>query len=162
MAKTFIGLGTNLGDRAANLAQARAMLAGLLNNPVFSRVYESEPVGYTDQPLFLNQVAAGETGLLPAALLGRLKTIEREMGREATFPGGPRLIDLDLLFYDDWVMAADGLIVPHPRLRERSFVLAPLHELAPEFRDPLTGVTIGGLWTQKADKLAYSYIYNPD
>ena len=131
MTEVYVGLGSNLGDRPANLARAREALQDLVHHQVCSRVYESEPVGYQAQPRFLNQVVAGETDLKPLALLTRLKGIERQMGRRPSVPQGPRLIDLDLLLYGNWILEIEGLIVPHPRMLERSFVLAPLAEVGP-------------------------------
>ncbi len=159
MTRVYLGLGTNLGDRAANLAEARRRLAAEVRLDLVSRVYESEPVGLAEQPLFLNQVAAGETALPPAALLAFLKAIERAMGRVPSIKNGPRLIDLDILFYGDWVLHAGGLVIPHPRLAERSFVLAPLAEIAPDLREPLAGETVGAIWAREAGNLSRSWVY---
>ncbi|NLG84882.1 MAG: 2-amino-4-hydroxy-6-hydroxymethyldihydropteridine diphosphokinase [Firmicutes bacterium] len=159
MSTVFLGLGANLGDRTANLAAAREALAPVMRIQRASRVYESEPVGLRQQPLFLNQVVQGETVLRPGALLGKLKEIERQMGR---LPGpryGPRPIDLDIILFDDWVIGSAELVVPHPRFRERSFVLAPLAEIAPELRDPLTGERIAELWDRVAPFLARAWVY---
>lgn len=159
MSRVFLGFGANLGDRAANLAAAREALAPVVKILQASRIYESEPVGLRDQPFFLNQVIEGETDLRPGALLAYLKEIERRMGR---LPGprfGPRPIDLDILFFGDWVLASADLVIPHPRFRERSFVLAPLAEIAPELRDPLTGERIAELWHRLAPFLARSWVY---
>ncbi|MGQ9778297.1 MAG: 2-amino-4-hydroxy-6-hydroxymethyldihydropteridine diphosphokinase [Bacillota bacterium] len=159
MSIVFLGLGANLGDRAANLAAAREALAPAVRIRKASRLYESEPVGLRDQPFFLNQVVEGETALRPGALLIYLKEIERRMGR---LPGpryGPRPIDLDIILFDDWVLAGADLVIPHPRFRERSFVLAPLAEIAPELRDPLTGERIAELWRRFAPFLARSWVY---
>ncbi len=160
MTSVYLGLGTNLGDRAANLAAARRRLGDIVRLDRISRVYESEPVGLTEQPLFLNQVAGGETALLPWELLARLKRLEVEMGRIPSVRNGPRLIDLDILFYGNWVCGADGLVLPHPRLRERSFVLAPLVEIAPDLRDPLTGETVGAIWAREAGNLSRPWVYD--
>ncbi|MCL6614794.1 MAG: 2-amino-4-hydroxy-6-hydroxymethyldihydropteridine diphosphokinase [Firmicutes bacterium] len=159
MTAVFLGLGANLGDRAANLAAAREALAPAVRVTRASRLYESEPVGLRAQPLFLNQVVEGETELRPVALLSYLKEIERRIGREPGPRYGPRPIDLDLLFFGDWVMATSELTIPHPRFRERSFVLAPLFEIAPDLRDPLTGERIGDLWREVAPVLARSWVY---
>lgn len=161
MTKVYIGLGTNLGDRAANLARAVELLGELLPLEERSRLFESEPVGYTEQPLFLNQVVAGETDLYPAALLDALKEIEGRMGRRPAFRNGPRLIDLDLLYYGDWVMAVAGLVIPHPRLCERSFVLAPLAEIAPQFQHPIAGRSAAEIWAEREPLLAKSWPYEP-
>ena len=159
MSRVFLGLGANLGDRLANLTAAQAALSPAVRVLRASRVYESEPVGLREQHLFLNQVVAGETALRPGALLVYLKDIERRMGR---LPGpryGPRPIDLDLLFFDDWVFGSGELVIPHPRFRERSFVLAPLAEIAPDLRDPVTGETIAAIWRRTAPFLAPCWVY---
>lgn len=161
MTRVFIGLGTNLGDRAANLEQALALLPPEVSILRRSSVYESEPVGLAGQPLFLNAVVAGATDLMPLALLRHLKGIEARMGRQPAPRNGPRLIDLDLLFYADWVLHVDGLEVPHPRIAERSFVLAPLCEIAPDFLDPLTGETVAEMWRQRRSALSKSWVYSP-
>ncbi|HUF40289.1 MAG TPA: 2-amino-4-hydroxy-6-hydroxymethyldihydropteridine diphosphokinase [Anaerolineales bacterium] len=141
MATVFIALGSNLGKRDRNLAAARRLLAGAVRMTEPSSIIETEPWGYTDQPAFLNQVVRGETDLAPAALLAELKSIERRMGRTETFRFGPRLIDLDLLYYDDLVIEQPGLSIPHPRLHERVFVLRPLAEIAPGWIHPVSGQT---------------------
>jgi len=115
-----------------------------------SPVYETEPWGYLDQPRFLNQVIEGETRLTPGVLLKRLKAIEKDMGRQAGIRYGPRLIDLDILFYDDLVTDRPGLTIPHPRLHERAFVLIPLDGIATDFIHPVLQQTIHEL-TQKVD-----------
>ena len=133
MTRAYIGLGSNLGDREMALRQA---LAGLeeLGAVRVSSVRETEPVGITDQPRFLNAVAELNTELAARDLLDRLLELERTIGRNRTKETrwGPRTIDLDLLLYGDEVIAEPGLTVPHPRLAEREFVLEPLHELAPD------------------------------
>jgi 2-amino-4-hydroxy-6-hydroxymethyldihydropteridine diphosphokinase len=138
----YLALGSNLGDRAANLRAAIERLAPGLNVRRQSCIYETEPWGYADQPAFLNMVVEADTRLDPDSLLTFLKNIEAEMGREATFRNGPRLIDLDILFYDNLVLDTPPLVIPHPRLHERAFVLVPLADLAPEFLHPLLGETI--------------------
>ena len=131
MARAFIGLGSNLGDREAALRGALELLGE--DVVAVSSFRETEPVGYLDQPAFLNAAAALETGLEPRALLERLLGVERELGRTREGPRhGPRTIDLDLLVYDDRVIDEPGLVVPHPRLAERRFVLEPLAELDPD------------------------------
>jgi 2-amino-4-hydroxy-6-hydroxymethyldihydropteridine diphosphokinase len=133
----YIGLGSNLGDREANLRAALERLAELGALRV-SSLRETDPVGVTDQPRFVNAVAELETDLGAGALLGRLLEIERELGRDRSREErwGPRTIDLDLLLYGNEVLAGPGLTVPHPRLAERRFVLEPLHELAPDLALP--------------------------
>ena len=141
MPTVFIGLGTNLGKRRRNLAAARRMLGPDLRLTAESTVIETAPWGYPDQPDFLNQVVRAETGLDPAAVLSALKSIEASLGRTPTFRYGPRLIDLDLLYYDDLVLDDPGLTIPHPRLHERDFVLRPLAEIAPDWVHPVLGMT---------------------
>ena len=138
----YLSLGTNLGDRMANLSRARASLAPQVHVKAASPIYETAPWGYLEQPTFLNQVVQVETGLAPLELLAYIKGIEGRMGRAPTFEYGPRLIDLDILFYDDRVIHLPGLEVPHPRLAERAFVLAPLADLAPDLRHPVSGLTV--------------------
>jgi 2-amino-4-hydroxy-6-hydroxymethyldihydropteridine diphosphokinase len=136
--QAFIGLGSNLGDREAYLEAARRMLSDsqeiLLSDA--SSLYETEPVGYTDQGWFLNQVVEVATGLDPWQLLLTLQGIERDLGRQRLIRWGPRVVDLDILLYGDTVLNSPELIVPHPRLYERSFVLSPLAEIAPDHVHP--------------------------
>ena len=129
----YLGLGTNLGDRESYLAQALKELAGLptIEIGTVSSIYETAPVGLTDQPDFLNLVVSVRTTLSPRELLDALLNIENKMGRVRTVRWGPRVIDLDLLLYGDAVVETPELTVPHPRLSERSFVLMPLAEIAP-------------------------------
>jgi 2-amino-4-hydroxy-6-hydroxymethyldihydropteridine diphosphokinase len=132
----YVGLGANLGDREATVRRA----AELLGAARVSTLIETEPWGYADQPRFVNAVAELETDKSPRALLERLLEIERELGRTREGPRyGPRTIDLDLLLYGDEQLEEPGLVVPHPRLRERAFVLEPLAELAPELVVPGLG-----------------------
>jgi 2-amino-4-hydroxy-6-hydroxymethyldihydropteridine diphosphokinase len=143
----YIGIGSNLGDpiRNCNLA-IRAMAADRRNRIIqISPFYRTEPVGKKDQHWFVNAVAALETCHAPRELLNFIQTIEREMGRERKEKWGPRTIDLDLLFYDDEVVQAEDLVVPHPRLHERRFVLAPLKDIAPNLRHPLLNKMISEL-----------------
>jgi 2-amino-4-hydroxy-6-hydroxymethyldihydropteridine diphosphokinase len=138
----YLGLGTNLGERQANLQAASAGLIPKVRVLRVSSIYETEPWGYHDQPAFLNQVLEGETDLQPLDLMIFLKNLELTMGRQATFLYGPRLIDLDILFYDQIVINQAELVIPHPRLAERAFMLVPLAELAPELYHPSLGLTI--------------------
>jgi len=143
----YIGIGSNLGEPVANCNRAiRAMTADPRNRVVeVSPFYRTEPVGKTDQGWFVNAVAALETSRSPRDLLNFLQTIEREMGRERKEKWGPRIIDLDILFYNEQVMRGEDLVVPHPRLHERRFVLTPLNDIAPDLRHPLLRKSISEL-----------------
>lgn len=138
----FIALGTNLGDREENLRRAREALDPAVQALSASPVYETPPWGYADQPAFLNQVVRGGTVLPPLALLCLMKGVEVYLGRSPGIRYGPRLIDLDLLFYDDLVLDSERLVLPHPRIPERAFVLVPLADLAPGLRHPVSGKTV--------------------
>ena len=134
MTRAYVGLGANVGNRRENLDRAVELLGAEPGVRVFavSSVRETDPVGYEDQPRFLNAACAVDTELGPRDLLERLLAIERALGRDRTGPRfGPRTIDLDLLLYGSETIDEPGLTVPHPRLAERLFVLEPLHELAP-------------------------------
>ncbi|HEY0263393.1 MAG TPA: 2-amino-4-hydroxy-6-hydroxymethyldihydropteridine diphosphokinase [Granulicella sp.] len=146
-----VALGSNLdsawGDREATIREA-VRRAGDLGRVVrVSSFYDTEPVGYTEQPRFLNGAMLLETELAPVELLRRLMGIERAMGRDRSHAveKGPRVIDLDLLLYDDVVMESAELTLPHPAMQERRFVLEPLAEIAPGMRHPRLGVTVGEL-----------------
>jgi 2-amino-4-hydroxy-6-hydroxymethyldihydropteridine diphosphokinase len=144
----YIALGTNLGDRLANLHAALRSLPTAVTVIDESPVYETPPWGYEDQPAFLNMVVKTETELEPEALLTYLKQIEAELGREKSVRWGPRLIDLDILFYDDLVIDTPPLVIPHPRLHERAFVLVPLANIAPNLNHPVLHKKIRGLLTE--------------
>jgi 2-amino-4-hydroxy-6-hydroxymethyldihydropteridine diphosphokinase len=141
----YLALGSNLGDRRANLAAAITRLRAQVAVEQISAIYESEPAYVDDQPRFLNAVLRGHTHLPPEALLAFLKAIERELGRVAGPRFGPRLIDLDILLYADIVIATDHLTIPHPRMAERPFVLVPLAEIAPDLAPPGWTATVGEL-----------------
>lgn len=143
MTRVAVALGSNLGDREGHLRAALAALASFLDHLRVSTFHDTAPVGVGPQPTFLNGAAVGETSLAAKALLDRLLAIEQDLGRERPFPGAPRTVDLDLILYDDAVIdEGPALIVPHPRFRERRFVLEPLSEIAPDWRDPVTGRTV--------------------
>lgn len=131
-----IGLGANLGDRRANLRRALALLAPAIRVTAVSSLYETAPVGPADQPPFLNAVCLAETDLHPLAVMLRFNQIEWQLGRRRGAQGGPREIDLDLLFFGEIELISAPLTIPHPRLRERGFVLQPLAEVAPARRLP--------------------------
>ncbi len=133
----YIALGTNLSDRLANLRAAIDSMPPEIHVLAESHVYETPPWGYEDQPAFLNMALKAVTDLEPALLLNHLKLLEVELGREQSFHWGPRLIDLDILFYDDLVLDSPPLVIPHPRLQERAFVLIPLADVAPEHIHPV-------------------------
>lgn len=142
MNEVCLGLGSNLGDRRANLRRTLELLAGHCRLIAVSSLYETEPVGYKDQGWFLNCAGRVDTDLEPRPLLEFLKSIEKQLGRASRIKSGPRTIDLDILFYGERVVQEEGLTVPHPRLHERLFVLAPLSEIAPALVHPLLGKTI--------------------
>ena len=133
----FLALGSNMGNRLANLKAAISNLTPQMAVKNRSSVYETPPWGFTDQARFLNQVVMVKTYLEPQALLNHLKRLETALGRVPNFQNGPRLIDIDILFFDDLVVDTPPLVIPHPRLHERAFVLVPLAEIAPDFVHPV-------------------------
>ena len=145
--RVAIAIGSNLGDREAAIAFAATRLSNLLSDFRLSDVVETWPVGEgtDDQNLYLNAAAIGDTELPARALLDALLEIERDFGRERPFKNAARTLDLDLILLGDDVVREKGLEVPHPRFRERFFVLGPLAEIAPDLRDPVSGLTVGQL-----------------
>ena len=137
-----IALGSNLGDRERFLRDAIDALGAFVTNLRVSSFHDTAPVGVEEQPRFLNAAVVGETSLDPRALLTRLLEIEQRFGRERPHPGAARTLDLDLILYGDEMVDESGLVVPHPRFRERGFVLEPLAEIASDWRDPVTGKTV--------------------
>jgi GTP cyclohydrolase-4 len=133
----YLALGSNLGDRMGNLASAVERLSQKVNIKKVSSVYETEPVYYKEQPLYLNAVLSALTELDPFELLRFAKSIESDLGRQPSFRNAPRLIDIDILFYSDRVVKTEELTIPHPRIAERAFVLVPLAEIAPRLVHPL-------------------------
>jgi 2-amino-4-hydroxy-6-hydroxymethyldihydropteridine diphosphokinase len=146
MMRAYIGLGSNIGDRRAALDEAvRRLVESAGQLAALSSVYRTDPVEVIDQEEFMNQVVALDTPLEAPALLERCLAIERQMGRLRTRHKGPRRIDLDLLLCGDTVLETEGIVVPHPRLHLRRFVLAPLAEIAPGARHPVLGLTAAEL-----------------
>jgi len=151
MDRVAIALGSNVGDRRAHLDYAVSALRALLTNVAVSRYYDTVPVGVSGpQAMFLNAAAVGETALAPRALLEALLAIEQERGRERPYLNAPRTLDLDLILAGDRVVEEPGLVLPHPRFRERRFVLEPLAAVAPELRDPVSGRTVAELLSAAA------------
>jgi 2-amino-4-hydroxy-6-hydroxymethyldihydropteridine diphosphokinase len=150
----YLALGSNLGDRLQNLRSAVGEISSKLHLVECSGIYETPPWGYSEQPAFLNMALKAETDLDARPLLDWLKELEHTLGRVETFRFGPRVIDLDILFFDDITIKTEWLEIPHPRLQERAFVLAPLAEIAPDLQHPslhlsvaqmLAGVDVNGI-----------------
>lgn len=137
-----IALGSNLGDREQYLRAAVERLGAFVDGLQISPFIETDPVGVVPQPRFLNAALVGTTALAAREVLDRLLAIEQECGRTRPAEGAPRTLDLDLILFGDDVIDEPGLVVPHPRFREREFVLAPLAAIAGEWRDPVTGFTV--------------------
>lgn len=138
----YLALGSNLDNRLENLKEAAAALPPQMDVKAKSQVYETPPWGYEDQPRFLNQVLKAQTYLQPEPLLKHIKRLEVALGRKASFRNGPRLIDIDILFYDDVVLNTPLLTLPHPHLHERGFVLLPLMDIAPDLVHPVKGKSV--------------------
>jgi len=150
----YLALGSNLGNRATNLKEALASLSPQMEVKAKSKVYETPPWGHTEQEKFFNQVVMVKTYLEPELLLKHLKRLEVALGRKASFQNGPRLIDIDILFYDDLVLESPALVIPHPHVHERGFVLLPMLDIAPDLvhpvkqrsvRDMLAGCDLQGI-----------------
>ena len=155
MIRVYLSLGSNLLDREALLRDAlRQLEAPDLRCLRVSNIYETEPIGLREQPWFLNLVAEFETALTPTELLARTQTVELELGRERSVLNGPRTIDIDIVLFGDIVQESDRVTIPHSRFRERRFVLAPLAELNPGLRDPVTGATMVELLRSLKDDAA--------
>ena len=138
----YLGLGSNLGDRAGNLRAAVEALAPEIEVLDQSALYETPPWGVEDQPAFLNMALKAQTGLTPDALREHVKQIEAEVGRIPSYHWGPRLIDIDILLYGDSIVDTPDLVIPHPQMHKRPFVLVPLVSIAPDAIHPLLGYSI--------------------
>lgn len=161
----YLGLGSNIGERQHNLSRAVELLSLQVHVEQISSFYETEPVGYQNQPRFLNAALRVTTSLTPQGLLFQAKEVERALGRVPSFPNAPRPIDIDILFYDRLIIDSPDLTIPHPRLEERAFVLVPLAEIAPnlvhpvsgrkvrEMRDKVAGLEGVKKWKQEADNV---------
>jgi 2-amino-4-hydroxy-6-hydroxymethyldihydropteridine diphosphokinase len=151
----YLSLGSNLGDRAANLERAIEALSEVGVRVLRrSSIYETEPVDFLAQPWFLNCVVEAETSLVPRQLLEELQAIERNLGSKKLVSRGPRIIDLDVLFHETDIIHETGMEIPHPRLAERRFVLVPLAELAPELRHPVLRKSAAELLAATQDRSA--------
>lgn len=144
----YLGLGANLGDRMANLGNAVKRLLGKFAVKEISSVYETEPFGYEDQPLFLNAVLSGKTELGPFGLLDFVKQIEADLGRRPGFRNAPRPVDIDILLYGDIIVRTSRLVIPHPGIAGRAFVLVPLSEIGSGVVHPVNGKKIRELLAQ--------------
>lgn len=155
MALVYIGLGSNLGDRLINIKNACKEL--LQNNNIIlvksSLIEETDPVDYLDQQPFLNQIILVETNILPDSLLTELKSIEISLGRKKTILKGPRIIDLDILLYDNTIQNTSELTIPHPEIKNRLFILKHLVEIDPDLIDPASGVLYRDIYKNKVSQI---------
>jgi 2-amino-4-hydroxy-6-hydroxymethyldihydropteridine diphosphokinase len=163
MKTVYLGLGSNVGERAEMLQAAiHGLHAADVRITRVSSVYETEPQGRVNQRWFFNLVAEAETDLFPKQLLGRIGRIERRLGRRRMLANGPRTIDIDILFFGNFTIRSPELTIPHPRFAERRFVLAPMVELAPELRDPVTRRTMRELLPATAGQTVRKVDFRPD
>ena len=137
----YLGIGSNMGSRQDNLDKALELLSQRVTLGQVSSIYDTEPVGDADQPRFLNLVCQIKTRLDPVGLLTLAKSIESKLGRKMSGPNSPRPIDIDILFFGDQILESPKLVIPHPRIEERAFVLIPLSEIAPELVHPVSSKT---------------------
>lgn len=142
MSVAYLSLGSNLGDREGSLRACIQRLRQLGTISKVSSLYETEPMELREQPWFLNCAVCLETGLNPEQLLTEIQRIEAELGRNRVVDKGPRTVDVDILLFDNLILQRQGLQIPHPAMTQRRFVLAPLHEIAPAIRHPISGKTI--------------------
>lgn len=150
MHMVYLGLGSNIGKREDNCAKAISLLEkNGLKIAKRSTMHETEPWGVRDQPRFINMALEAETDLSPEELLTVIKTIENKMGRRPGKKWGPRIIDIDIIIYDNVSMTSDDLSIPHPLMHEREFVLRPMSEIAPDMKHPVLGITISELLDKK-------------
>ncbi len=152
MTDVYLGVGSNLGDKQENIRRALELLQEKCEVRAVSSLYHTEPVGFADQNWFLNGAVKIETELALAELRSFLRSIEERLGKKSIRKNGPRTIDLDMLFYGSQTVNEGGLTVPHPRLHERLFVLAPLEEICPDFVHPLLNRSVGDLKSGTRDK----------
>ena len=148
----YLSLGSNLGDRRANLKKALSLLGDSVDIASVSSVYDTKPVGVGEQPRFLNLMCRVNTNIGPLQLLSLIKGIESSMGRDLKLKNAPRIIDIDIIFYGDTIMESPELIIPHPRMLERAFVLIPFAEIAPEIVHPVSGERIDELASRVEDR----------
>ena len=151
MAAVLLGLGSNQGDRVTNLRAAIRRLPPSVTVERVSALYETAPWGVTDQSVFLNAALLGETSLSPVELLYHVKQIEQYVGRRPGERWGPRILDIDILYYDDILLDTPDLQVPHPRIAERAFALCPLADLAPDLADPRSGKSVRDMLASVGD-----------
>lgn len=152
ISEVYLGLGSNLGDRADNLKRGVALIAEWLGDVEVSSIYETTPVGFTIQPGFFNAACRLRTRADPFELMHSIRKIEATIGRHRTFVNAPRTLDVDILFFGRLVMKTPPVVVPHPRLCERSFALAPLAELAPSLVHPVMGLSVSELLIRVHDE----------
>lgn len=154
MAEVVVALGSNMGNRETNIRRAIGLIAPFVSLRAISPVYETEPMYLAEQPWFLNCVLVAETKTPPRELLGQLQRVEAGMGRQRDAPNGPRFIDIDIIFYDDLVVSEPDLVIPHPRVAERAFVLVPLADVRPGYVHPVLKKSVSALLAElRTDKV---------